>query len=135
MISTETLAPQAIAQPKARLWTGRILLWLFTAFMTMDAAIHLARPAFAVEATKKVGLDPSLLLFLGVWEVIALALLLFPRFRALGALLLTAFFGGAVAMHIQSHTSPIMAALFATLLWISVVCLLPNVGQTLGLEK
>ena len=52
---SNTVSPTAVVIPKARLWVGRVLLWLFFAFMSMDTVIHLARPAFAVEATKKVG--------------------------------------------------------------------------------
>jgi len=121
--------------PKARLWVGRVLLWLFFAFMAMDAGMHLAGPSFAVEATRKVGVDPSILLFLGIWEVIALVLLSLPRFRALGALLFTAYFGGAVAVHVMSGTPFVMAVAVAVALWAAVVCLQPNISRALGLEE
>ena len=36
------VSPTAVVVPKARLWIGRVLLWLFFAFMSMDTVIHLA---------------------------------------------------------------------------------------------
>lgn len=120
----------------ARLWSGRILLWLVSAFMVMDIGMHLLRPPFVVEASAKVGVNASVLLPIGIYELIALSLLLTPRFRALGALLFTAFLGGATASHLLvSHTPFVFPILTGVLLWTSVVCLSPNVSKVFGVEQ
>lgn len=119
----------------ARLWVGRTVFWLVSAFMVMDTAMHLLRPPFVVEASAKVGVDSSVLLPIGIYELVALALLLTPRYRALGALLFTAFFGGATAVHLfVSHTPFAMPIMTGVLLWVAVVCLSPRVSIALGLE-
>lgn len=119
----------------ARLWVGRILLWLVSAFMTMDIGMHLLRPPFVVEASAKVGIDSSVLLPIGIYELVALALLITPRFRALGALLFTAFFGGATAAHMLVSRTPFaMPIVTGVLLWVAVLCLTPSVSKAFGLE-
>ena len=119
----------------ARLWIGRILFWLSAAFMIMDVGMHLARPPFVLEASAKAGIDAALLLPIGLYELVAVVFLLFPRFRALGALMYTAFLGGATASHLLvSHTPFVFPVITAVLLWVGVACLSPKLGSSLGLE-
>ena len=130
MITTNMGDP--VAPTGARLWVGRVLFWLLAAFMLMDTGMHLLRPPFVVEASAKVGVDSSVLLPIGLYELVALALLLTPRFRALGALMFTAFLGGATASHmLVSHTPFVMPIVTGILLWVSVVCLSPKVWSCL----
>ena len=119
----------------ARLWIGRILFWLSAAFMLMDVIMHLARPPFVLEASAKAGIDAALLLPIGVYELVAIVLLITPRFRALGAVMYTAFLGGATASHLLVSKSPfVFPVITAVLLWVGVVCLSPKTGAALGLE-
>jgi len=120
----------------ARLWIGRILFWLSAAFMLMDVGMHLVRPPFVLEASAKVGIDAALLLPIGVYELVAVVFLFVPRVRALGALMYTAFLGGATASHLLvSHTPFVFPVITAVLLWVGVVCLSPKIGSALGLEE
>jgi hypothetical protein len=101
----------------------------------MDITMHLLRPPFVIQASSKVGIDPAVLLPIGLYELLALIIMLTRRFRALGALLFTAFFGGATAAHLLvSHTPFFMPIVTGILLWVSLVCLSPRVSDTLGLE-
>ena len=120
----------------ARLWIGRILFWLSAAFMLMDVGMHLVRPPFVLEASAKAGIDAALLLPIGVYELVAVVFLFVPRVRALGALMYTAFLGGATASHLLvSHTPFVFPVITAVLLWVGVVCLSPKIGSALGLEE
>jgi DoxX-like family len=120
----------------ARLWIGRILFWLSAAFMIVDVGMHVARPPFVLEASAKAGIDAALLLPIGIYELVAVVFLLVPRFRALGALMYTAFLGGATASHLLvSHTPFVFPVITAVLLWVGVVCLSPKTGSALGLEE
>ena len=103
--------------------------------MLMDVIMHLARPPFVLEASAKAGIDAALLLPIGVYELVAIVLLITPRFRALGAVMYTAFLGGATASHLLVSKSPfVFPVITAVLLWVGVVCLSPKTGAALGLE-
>ncbi len=128
---TDSAAPTG-----ARLWVGRVLFWLMTLFMIMDTGMHLVRPPFVIEASAKVGMDSAVLLPVGIYQLIAVSLLLTPRFRMLGSLLMTAFLGGAAAAHILvTHTSFVAPIVTCLLLWVGLVCLSPISSATLGLEQ
>ncbi len=89
-----------------------------------------------VKAAAEVGIDARVLLPLGIYELLALALLFTPRFRALDTLLFTAFLGGATAAHLLvSHTPFTFPIVTGFLLWVVVVCLNPSLSQALGLEN
>jgi hypothetical protein len=86
-------------------WTGRVLAGLVTAFLLFDAIIHLMRPAPVVEAFAKLHLPLSLAVELGVIELLCIALYVIPQTSILGAVLLTGYLGGAVAIQMTTSNS------------------------------
>jgi hypothetical protein len=109
MSSTAQSVTQMTAQPisisKKSIWTGRILSGLITAFLLFDAVIHLLKPAPVVEAFAKLHLPLSLAVDLGIVELLCLALYVIPRTSILGAVLLTGYLGGAVAIQMTTSDS------------------------------
>lgn len=115
-------ANDSLTQSKAQIWAGRIFWILSTPFMAFDVAIHLANPAPVVEASKKLGLAPGAIVPIGVVEFIALAVYLLPRTAPLGAVLLTAYLGGAVATNVIAGMPFWFAVTMGAFLWISLYC-------------
>jgi hypothetical protein len=103
--------------PRAMVWTGRILTGLIVAFLLVDAVGKLIPLAPYVEGTKHVGYALELLRPLGLLLAIPTLLHLIPRTQFFGALLLTAYFGGAVATHLRMGTSAWFPILFCVILW------------------
>lgn len=103
--------------PRALVWTGRSLTGVLVAFLLVDALGKLIGLAPYVEGTQKVGYAVELMRPLGLLLAIPTVLHLIPRTQFLGALLLTAYFGGAVATHVRTGTSSWFAVLFCVLLW------------------
>jgi len=107
---------QSAIQPeplsKKSLWVGRILSGLVTAFLLFDAMIHLLRPAPVVEAFAKLHLPLSLAVELGIVELVCLALYVIPQMSILGAILLTGYLGGAVAIQMTTSNSLFGEVLF-----------------------
>jgi hypothetical protein len=106
------------ASTRAR-WIGRVLSALPVLFLTLDGAMKLAAPPPVVEANARLGMPGHVVGTIGVIELACLALYLVPRAAAFGAVLLTGYLGGAVAMHVRlgdplaTHTlSPIYVAVF-----------------------
>lgn len=90
----------------AMLWTGYVLTGISVLFLLMDAGMKLAEARPAVEATAQLGFDPSLVRTLGAVLLVCTLLYAFPATSVLGAVLLTAYLGGAIAIHVQ-HKSPL----------------------------
>jgi hypothetical protein len=90
---------------KKALWGGWITSGLVTAFLLFDAVIHLLKPAPVVEAFAKLHLPVSLAVDLGVIELLCLVLYVIPRTSILGAVLLTGYLGGAVAIQVTTSNS------------------------------
>ncbi len=113
----------AVARPNAAraLWAGRTLSALAVLFLTFDAIGKLARPEAVVTGTTSLGYPESVILPLGLLQVVLLILYLLPRTSVLGALLWTGYLGGAVATHVRLLNPLFSHVLFpvyvALLLW------------------
>jgi hypothetical protein len=89
---------------------GWTLSGLLIAFMAFDTSIKLADIQPVIDTMTQLGIPPSLDRVIGVTELVALLLYIWPRTAVLGAILLTGVFGGAVASHLRlldplfSHT-------------------------------
>jgi hypothetical protein len=114
-------ADNASTPSSRKTWTGRILAGVPLLFLTWDASVKLLAIPQVVEASGKIGFTRGTLLPLGLVELTTIILVLFQRTRIFGAVLLTAYLGGAVAIHVQrsdpalSHT--LFPVYFAILLW------------------
>ena len=108
MVTITDTAPAAARKPM--LWAGRILTGLVTAFMTFDIVIKLIDLQVVRDSLAQLGYPPQFGPLIGAIELICLLLYLFPRTAVLGAVLLTAVMGGAIASHMRigdplvSHT-------------------------------
>jgi hypothetical protein len=98
-------AIQPSSLSKKALRGGWITSGLVTAFLLFDAVIHLLKPAPVVEAFAKLHLPLSLAVDLGVIELLCLVLYVIPRTSILGAVLLTGYLGGAVAIQVTTSNS------------------------------
>lgn len=105
-------------------WTGRILSGIAVLFLLFDAIGKLARPIQVIEGTTQLGWPASVILPLGILQVVLLALYLIPRTAPLGAVLWTGYLGGAIATHVRIGNPLFSHILFpvyvAALLWVGL---------------
>ena len=107
--------------PKGMLWTGRVLTGLIAAFMMFGGVMNLLKPQFVVEGTKQSGFAESTIVPLGVTVLIISILYVVPRTAVLGAILLTGYFGGAVATHVRLGDGMLLVpAVFGVLVWLGL---------------
>jgi hypothetical protein len=92
---------QTAVVSQKRIWTGRVLSTIATLFMIFDAVVHTWVPSFVAEGFVKSGFPVSTARPLGIIEFLCLALYLIPRTSVLGAVLLTGYLGGAVAVNVR----------------------------------
>jgi hypothetical protein len=105
---------------KARLWTGRILSGLVTAFLVFDGATKLAKPDFVVQATVQLGYPEFTIVGIGLTLLVCTLLYAIPRTAVLGAVLLTGYLGGAVATNVRAVTplfNTVFPIMFGVLMW------------------
>ena len=80
---------------------GRALSVLAIVFLAFDTAIKLTGANVVAETLGALGYPPNLGFTIGVVELVCLVLYAVPRTAVLGAILLTALFGGGIATHIR----------------------------------
>jgi hypothetical protein len=124
-IAAHVADPLSPAAPSRRaLRTGQVLSGLAVAFLAVDAAGKLLRPAPVVEGTVQLGYPESVIVWLGVIQVVCLVTYLVPRTAVLGALLWTGYLGGAIATHVRVGSPLFTHTLFpiyvAALLWLGL---------------
>jgi DoxX-like protein len=111
------------ATSKPRIWTGRILGALSVLFLLMDAGMKLFKPPFVVQATVQLGYRESTIVGIGVVLLCCTVLYVIPRTAVLGAILLTAYLGGAVASNVRAGTpffNVVFPVVFAVVVWASL---------------
>lgn len=85
------------------LWTGRALSGVIVLFMIFDGVIKLPPLDVVTQTMVPLGwpADANVARMLGVIDLISTALYALPRTSVLGAILLTAYMGGAIASNVR----------------------------------
>ncbi|NTX36737.1 DoxX family protein [Myxococcus sp. CA033] len=122
--SSSVSPPHSAGASKKALWTGRILSGLAVLFLIFDAVGKvLSAPQF-VEGTLQLGYPASVVVGLGVLQLVFLAVYLVPRTSVLGAVLWTGYLGGAIATHVRVEsplfTHVLSPVYFAAFLWVGL---------------
>jgi len=90
-------------------------------FLLLDGIMKLIKPEPVVKATIELGYPESVIFNLGIILLACVVLYLIPRTSILGAILLTGYFGGAIATHVRVGNPLFSHVLFpvylAVLVW------------------
>ena len=102
-------------------WISYVMSGLVILFMLFDSVMKFVKPPEVIEGTLALGYGEEHLVVIGTLGLISTLLYAFPRTSILGAILLTGYFGGAVATHLRlnnplfSHT--LFTVYFGILIW------------------
>lgn len=107
---------------KSRLWTSRIMSGLVILFMLFDGIYKLMPPDEIVKASiDELGYAEHHLPIMGILALLATVIYIIPATSVLGAVLLTGYFGGAIATHVRVDNPLFSHILFpvylAVLMW------------------
>jgi len=109
---------------KPAVWTGRVLSALVVLFLVMDGVIKFLKPPPVIEAFTRLSISTSLAVPIGAVLLVCVAIYLIPKTAVLGAVLLTGYLGGAVAIHLRAGSSIFSEALFpvymGVLVWLGL---------------
>lgn len=82
-------------------WAGHIISGLVIAFLLFDGIMKLIPLDIVVTTSEQLGIPASLARTLGILTLVCTILYAIPRTSVLGAILLTAYLGGAVYTHLR----------------------------------
>jgi len=112
---------QVIRISRKTLWAGRIISALPALFLLVDGIMKLVKPEPVVKATIELGYPESVIMALGMILLVCVILYMVPRTAVLGAILLTGYFGGAIAAQVRVGNPLFSHVLFpvylAVLIW------------------
>lgn len=111
-------------------WLSLGLIGIVVLFLAFDGAIHIVKPQPVVDAFAQLGYPLSMSATLGVLELIFVVLYALPGTAPVGALLLTAYLGGATAtqVRVQPGWFPIVfPSLLGLMLWSGLALRNPRV--------
>ncbi len=103
------------------IWTGRVLSGLAIVFLLFDGAIKLVPLDIVITTSQQLGIPTELARTLGVLTLACAILYAIPRTSVLGAILLTAYMGGAIYTHVRAgsplFTHTLFGVYLAMLIW------------------
>lgn len=106
---------------KTRLWSGRVLSGIVVLFFLMDGGMKLARAPVSVQfTTQLLGYPNWAVAAIGATLLVCTVIYVIPRTSALGAVLLTAYLGGAVASNVRIGSplfNTFFPIIFAVFMW------------------
>lgn len=86
---------------KGRLWTAWIMSGIVILFMLFDSIFKFIKPEVVVQGTLKLGYAEHHIVVMGILGLLSTVLYIIPRTATLGVVLLTGYWGGAIATHIR----------------------------------
>jgi hypothetical protein len=119
---TAAVSPSvSIPQKNWMLWTGRVISALPVLAMLLSASMKLTHaPKFVEMFTGKFGYQESALTGIGLLEIACALVYTIPKTSVLGAVLVTAYLGGAVATHVRVSDVFITPLVLGVLVWIGL---------------
>jgi hypothetical protein len=119
--------------------TGRVLTALALLFLLFDSAGKLLQVQPVLDATMALGYPRSIVFPLGLVLLVCVLTSLVPRTAVLGAVLTTAYLGGAVASQLRVGNPLLSHVLFptyvATLLWAGLILRDPRLEALLPARR
>ncbi len=106
-----------------RIWTGRVLSALAVLFLLFDAVGKFVMQPQVVQAFARLGFPLSLSISVGVLLAVSTIIYAIPRTAVLGAVLLTGYLGGAVAIQMRAGSptfETVFPVLFGVIVWAAV---------------
>lgn len=105
---------------KKMIWIGRVLSALPVLFMGVGAVVTLFTPAAMNEGLKHLGYPEHLAYGLLLVEIACVVLYAIPQTAVLGAILLTAYLGGATASHVRVEEPWFLPVVFGVIVWLGL---------------
>lgn len=134
-MTTATSAAAAAPQAAWKVWTGRVLSGLPVLMLLFSASMKVSHAAAFMEAWSKFGFPESTATPIGIVEIAAAVIYAIPKTRVLGAILMTAYLGGAVVTHVRVGEPFVAPIVLGILVWAGLYLRDARVRELLPLAK
>jgi hypothetical protein len=109
------------AQPsKGNIWTGRVISIICVLFLLFDAGGKIFKESHSVAGTLALGFTENHIAVIGTILLICTIIFIIPRTAIIGAILLTAYLGGAVAIMLRAGVPLYFPVVFGILIWLGL---------------
>ncbi len=126
---------QTAPASKKRLWAGRIISTLVVLFLLFDAVAKLMRIAPVLQAFARLGYPERLAVPIGILLLACTTVYVIPRTSVLGAILLSAYLGGATATHVRAGEPFYFPVVFGVLVWAGLFLRDDRLGELVPLRS
>ena len=120
---TEQPSSKIKTSQKGMMWTGRVLSGIAVLFLLFDAFGKFTMPSYVVEACTRLGIPVSQGVSIGALLLVSTIIYVIPRTAVLGAVLLTGYLGGAVAIQMRAGSSTfetVFPVIFGIIVWAGI---------------
>jgi uncharacterized membrane protein (UPF0182 family) len=115
---------QAAPVSMKAVWTGRVISGLVVLFLLFDGVTKVMKVAPVLQASARLGFPVSLIVAIGAVLLICTVIYAIPSTSILGAILLTGYLGGAVAIQARIGNplfETLFPVIFGALVWTGIV--------------
>jgi hypothetical protein len=115
---------QAAPVSMKAVWTGRVISGLAVLFLLFDGVTKVMKVAPVLQASAQLGFPVSLIVAIGAVLLICTVIYAIPSTSILGAILLTGYLGGAVAVQARIGNplfETLFPVIFGVLVWAGIV--------------
>jgi hypothetical protein len=114
-------ATQTALASKKMLWTGRVISALPAITLLFAGSMKLTKSASVLRGFAQYGYPDRLIVLIGILEIGCTVVYLIPRLSVLGAILMTAFLGGATASNVRiGNPAWTVTVLLGILVWLGL---------------
>jgi len=117
------------------IWTGRVISMLCIAFLLFDAIGKIVRESHSIKGSAELGWLEQSVQGIGITLLVCTILYSIPRTAVLGAVLVTAYLGGAVAIMARVSAPFIFPVVFGVLVWAGLFLREPRVRRIFPLNR
>jgi uncharacterized membrane protein YphA (DoxX/SURF4 family) len=108
---------QTAVASKKMLWTGRVISALPVLMLFFGGIMSFMKPPAVLQSLAHLGYPERLAIPLGIVEIVCALIYAIPRTSVFGAVLLTAYLGGATASHVRIGEVFVAPVIVAILVW------------------
>ena len=101
-------------------WVGRVISILLSLLFAMSGLMKLKGGAEVISGMVHLGLPESLILPLGILELLCVVIYLIPATSVVGAILLTGYIGGAICAHVRVGDPFFMQIALGICVWLGL---------------
>jgi len=124
-MEAQTLYLNKKAPSKSANVTGWVITALCVLFLLFDAIMKIIKNVYSMEGSAKLGIPAEQVQGIGLVLLIATIIYAIPRTAILGAILISCYLGGAVAIMTRVHEPYYFPIVFGILIWVSLFLRIP----------